>query len=112
MMAQAVMTNTNPSFANLTGAHLSNADMTDANLTSAVLTNAEYNESTVFPSGDTDDVSPWGLPGGISPWDARMIPVPEPSIGWSSPVLKTTSKRSDKPTLPSTTSPPRCGDSR
>jgi hypothetical protein len=42
---------------------------------------SEYDESTVSSSGDTYDVPPCGLDGGITPWDAGMIPVPEPSAG-------------------------------
>lgn len=77
----ATMTNTDLAFSNLLGSSLSNADMTSADLSFAVLTGAAYNESTIFPSGDTYATSPWGLDGNVTPWDAGMVPVPEPSIG-------------------------------
>jgi len=80
-LESAILTDADLSFANLTGAHLSKADLTSAITTSTVLTNAQYDEATVFPSGDTYDVAPWGLDGGSTPWDAGMIPTPEPSAG-------------------------------
>ena len=82
----ADLSSANLSFANLTGADLSSADLTGADLSFAILTGAnltgaQYDEFTVFPSGDIWDVPPWGLDGGITPWEAGMIPVPEPSAG-------------------------------
>ncbi|MBK7947172.1 MAG: pentapeptide repeat-containing protein [Deltaproteobacteria bacterium] len=74
----AIMTGTDLSFSNLLGANLSNANMTSADLSFTFLTGATYNESTIFPSGNTYAISPWGLDGGITPWNAGMIPVPEP----------------------------------
>jgi hypothetical protein len=72
--------------ANLRSVGLLDTDLTGAILTGAILTGADlaaalYDELTVFPSGDTYDISPWGLDGGIEPWIAGMIPVPEPSLG-------------------------------
>ena len=71
-------------FTDLSGAILTNASLTGANLTgadlaSATLTGAVYDEATLFPSGDSYLVSPWGFDGADSPWDRGMIPVPEPS---------------------------------
>jgi hypothetical protein len=77
----ANLTNADMSFANLVDAKLVNADLKGADLSSANLTAALYDESTVFPSGDIWDVPPWGLDGGVEPWNAGMIPVPEPSAG-------------------------------
>ncbi len=77
----AILTNADLAFANLLGADLSNADLTSADLTSANLSGALYDESTLFPSGDSYDIPPWGLDGGITPWDAGMIPAPEPATG-------------------------------
>lgn len=68
------------SFANLTGANLVNADLTSATVSSTVFTGVEYNENAIFPSGNTYDLPPWGLDGDISPWNAGMIPVPEPAV--------------------------------
>ena len=60
---------------------LTGADLTGADLTSATLTGSQYDEFTTFPSGD-DYLTPlWGLDGGIEPWNAGMVPVPEPSLG-------------------------------
>ena len=67
--------------ANLTNADLSGADLIGADLTGTILLGALYDESTLFPSGNTYDNPPWGLDGGIEPWNAGMIPAPEPSIG-------------------------------
>ena len=75
-----IMKNANASFANLTGAELSNANLTGVDFANATLTGVTYNEATVFPSGGTYDAPAWGLDGGISPWDAGMIPAPEPSV--------------------------------
>ena len=61
----------------LASANLSGADLSFADLSSAL-----YDESAGFPPGGTYDSGAWGLPGGASPWDAGMIPVPEPSFGW------------------------------
>ena len=77
----AILTNATMSFANLFGANLSNADLTAADLTSANLSGAMYDDLTVFPSGNTFDVPAWGLPNDMTPWDAGMIYVPEPSTG-------------------------------
>jgi len=77
----AILTNADLSFANLDDANLVNADLTGADLSSANLTGALYDEFTIFPSGNTYDIPPWGLDGGISPWNAGMIPTPEPSLG-------------------------------
>ena len=63
------------------GADLSNADLTSAVLASATLTGALYDEFTIFPSGDTYDLPPWGLPNETTPWGAGMEPAPEPSFG-------------------------------
>jgi len=41
----------------------------------------EYDEFTIFPSGATYDIPLWDLPDDATPWDAGMIPVPEPSFG-------------------------------
>ena len=75
----AIMTGVDLSFANLTDANLCNADITSGVTANTIWTGAVYDELTVFPSGSTFDVAPWDLDGGISPWDAGMIPVPEPS---------------------------------
>jgi hypothetical protein len=77
----AILTNALMSFSILSGADLSNADLTSADVSSATLTGAQYDEFTVFPSGNTYDIPPWGLDGGIEPWNAGMIPTPEPSFG-------------------------------
>jgi Thrombospondin type 3 repeat/Pentapeptide repeats (8 copies)/PEP-CTERM motif len=77
----AILTSADLTFANLSSADLSNADLTASDLTSVTLTGALYDEFTLFPTGNTFDNPPWGLDGGISPWDAGMIPTPEPSSG-------------------------------
>lgn len=64
----------------LTDADLSGADLTGADVTGTILSGARYDESTIFPSGNSYDIPPWGLDGGISPWGAGMIFVPEPSL--------------------------------
>ncbi len=74
-----VFTNANLSNCNLRFARLEGAILTGAGLASATLTGATYDETTIFPSGSDYSSSPWGLPGGIAPWNAGMIPVPEPS---------------------------------
>ena len=38
-------------------------------------------ELVAAASGNTYDNPPWGLDGGIEPWNAGMIPAPEPSVG-------------------------------
>ena len=65
----------------LAGADLSNADLTSSDLTSANLTGALYDDFTVFPSGNTYDLPPWGLPNDTAPWHEGMIYAPEPSAG-------------------------------
>jgi len=77
----AILTSALMSFSNLSGANLSNADLTSADLSSATLIGAQYDESTVFPSGNLYEIPTWGLDGGSTPWDAGMVPVPEPSFG-------------------------------
>jgi len=67
--------------ADLTDANLSGADLIAADLIGAILLGALYDEFTLFPSGNTYDNPPWGLDGGIEPWNAGMIPAPEPSFG-------------------------------
>ena len=62
--------------ANLRGADLTGVDLSFANLTGAL-----YDEDTFFPSGNSYDTSPWGLDVGFSPWNAGMIPTPEPATG-------------------------------
>jgi len=47
----------------------------------AHLTVVPHDEAIVSPSGNTYDLPSWGLDGGISPWNAGVIPVPEPSVG-------------------------------
>ena len=66
----------------LGNANLAGTDLTGADVSFATMTDLLYNEETIFPSGNTYDAPPWGLDGGISPWAAGMIPVPEPSVGW------------------------------
>jgi len=60
--------------------YLTGADLGGISLDNAGLTGAQYDELTLFPSGFDYAVSPWGLSGGSSPWDAGMIAVPEPSM--------------------------------
>jgi len=65
---------------NLTDADLRSADLGGATVTNTVWTGALYDEDTVFPfSKRIDDGAPWGHDGGISPWNAGMIPAPEPA---------------------------------
>ena len=66
----------------LQSAILAGADLTGADLSFADLSGAMYDQSTVFPSGGTVDSGAWGLPGGEAPWEAGMVPVPEPAAGW------------------------------
>lgn len=80
-LTRTIFTDANLSFANFLGANLSGTIFTDSNLNFASLTSATYDESTVFPSGNRYDVPPWGLSEGVAPWDAGMIPAPEPSSG-------------------------------
>jgi len=80
-LVSASLIGTDLTDANLTGAYLIDTDLTGANLTNASLHAVLYDENTVFPSGDIWDAPPWGLDGGIPPWDAGMIPVPEPTSG-------------------------------
>jgi hypothetical protein len=67
--------------ADLAFADLSGADLSGSNVSGTELFGAQYDESTLFPSGNTWDNPPWGLDGGIEPWNAGMIPTPEPSVG-------------------------------
>jgi hypothetical protein len=67
--------------ADLTDADLSGTDLTGADLTGAILVGSQYDEFTIFPSGDTYDLPPWGLPNDAAPWNAGMEPAPEPSFG-------------------------------
>ena len=55
----------------LTGSFLIGTDMTAASVTGTDLNGAYYSNTTVFPSGNTYE---------LSPWDAGMIPVPEASF--------------------------------
>jgi hypothetical protein len=80
-LQSAVLTKADLSFANLSGADLSDADLTSADLSFATLTGTQYDEFTVFPSGDTYDTPPWDLPNDSAPWDLAMEPAPEPSFG-------------------------------
>lgn len=79
----AVLVIADLSGADLSGADLSGADLGFANVTGTNFAGVTYDETTVFPSGDTFDVGSWGLGGGVSPWNAGMIPVPEPGFGAS-----------------------------
>jgi hypothetical protein len=65
----------------LTNADLSGAILAFAYLLDAVLTGSTYDEFTLFPSNNTYDIQPWGLPNDAAPWSLGMIPVPEPSFG-------------------------------
>lgn len=57
-------------------------DLTGALLSAGtLLSGTRYDESTLFPSGGDYASPPWGLPNGNSPWNARMVPAPEPSVG-------------------------------
>ncbi len=76
----ATATNVNFEFANLTAVNLRGADLTGATMSNSTLTGALYDEATVFPSGATYDVSPWNLVTAATPWDAGMVPAPEPSF--------------------------------
>ena len=71
----------NLSWTDLRGAILSSANLTGADLSFATLTGAFYDENTIFPSGNTYDVAPSGLDGDQHPWEADMIPAPEPGFG-------------------------------
>lgn len=71
----ANLTNTSLLQVSLVGVDLSGADLTGADLVGAL-----YDEATRFPSGTTYESTSWGLDGESTPWDAGMIPVPEPSI--------------------------------
>jgi uncharacterized protein YjbI with pentapeptide repeats len=74
-----VYTNADLSSCNLRFARLEGAILTGANLTAATLTSATYDPATIFPSGNDYASPPWGLPGGLAPWQMGMIPVPEPT---------------------------------
>ena len=76
----AVLTNVDLFNASLVNTILVGADLTGANLASADLAGAYYDERTLFPSGNDYSAGGWGLSGGITPWDAGMIPVPEPGF--------------------------------
>lgn len=75
-LSSSILVDTDLLFADLSGADLSGADVSGTDFFGA-----RYDESTLFPSGQTIYVPPWGLDGGITPWDAGMIFVPEPSLG-------------------------------
>ena len=92
----ADLSNSNIHSTNLTAASLAGTDLTDADLSAAFLLGADltgavvvnlnlsgayYDEFTVFPSGNLFDMPPWGLDGGITPWNAGMISLPESSLG-------------------------------
>jgi hypothetical protein len=77
----ALLTNASLFNARFGGAILSSADLTGADLSFATMTGAFYDESTVFPSGNTYETAPTGLDGDQRPWEAGMIPVPEPGFG-------------------------------
>jgi uncharacterized protein YjbI with pentapeptide repeats len=79
-------TNANLSSCDLRSSQLQGAILAGADLTNANLLYATYDPATIFPSGNNYAVSPWGLPGGVSPWAAGMIPVPEPSLTAASSV--------------------------
>jgi hypothetical protein len=69
--------------ADLTDSFLANTNFSSANFQGAILTGASYDSLTVFPSGFNYSVSPWDLDANqTTPWDAGMIPIPEPSHGW------------------------------
>jgi len=51
-------------------------------VTDAILVGARYDELARFPSGLNYTVPIWGPDGGITPWEAGMVPVPEPSQSW------------------------------
>jgi hypothetical protein len=82
-LESAILTNSSMAYSNLLGANLVDADMTAADLSFAVLEDAIYDECTIFPSGSAYDAPPWGLDSDRSPWNAGMIPTPEPSRGAS-----------------------------
>lgn len=79
-LSGANCTGANLSFSTLLGANLSGANLTSVNFGFASLSGATYDEGTRFPSGGHYDVPTWGLPSGVSPWDAGLIPTPEPSV--------------------------------
>lgn len=80
-LTSAVLANADLRFSNFMGSNLSGAILTDSSVGFSTWTGATYDELTIFPSGSTYATPPWGLDGSITPWDAGMIPVPEPSIG-------------------------------
>ncbi len=61
---------------------LAGANLTSADLSFASLDGAFYDQDTLFPSGGNLASGSWGLPGGATPWDLGMVPVPEPSVCW------------------------------
>jgi hypothetical protein len=67
--------------ADLAFADLSGADLSGSNVSGTELFGAAYDEFTIFPSGNTFDNPPSGLPNDTAPWSAGMIPAPEPSFG-------------------------------
>jgi uncharacterized protein YjbI with pentapeptide repeats len=97
----AVLAYAHLSFADLTGADLAHADLESADLADAQLASARYDEATVFPSGHKVTEPPWGLPSNVTPWDAGMVPVPEPGlammIGWGALGLTALGRRKQNP---------------
>ncbi len=58
--------------ADLRGADVSAANLSGASVSGTLFTGALYDGATRFPSGNTYDAPPWGLPGGASPWALGM----------------------------------------
>lgn len=91
VLSRADLTLSNLSAANLSNADLSGADLSSSFLvgtnlegaivTSTILAGAYYNQTTLFPSGGSWNEPPWGLDGNVEPWNAGMIPLPEPTAG-------------------------------
>ena len=77
----ALLTNASLFNARFEGAILNSANLAGADLSFATMTGAFYDESTVFPSGNTYETAQTGLDGDQRPWEAGMIPVPEPGFG-------------------------------
>ena len=84
----------------LSDAILRAADLSDADLSFGTLTGSSYDEWTVFPSGRSYESPPWNLPDDRAPWDAGMIPAPEPGADRSSSSARSASEgspRSEEP---------------